>query len=97
MDQMTSACGEAGYLLALLCQPAELQGTILLPDDLAVWGLDSGVRHSVGAGDYGLVRIRRIYGLSHSRGVGGPGSRGARQMYKQSVLMIHAGEGFCPM
>ena len=25
MDQMTSACGEADSLLALLCQPAELQ------------------------------------------------------------------------
>jgi L-arabinokinase len=62
MDQMTSACGEQGQLLALLCQPAELLGTITLPADLAVWGLDSGVRHSVGGGDYGSVRTGAFMG-----------------------------------
>jgi L-arabinokinase len=62
MDQMTSACGEENQLLALLCQPAELSGTILLPQALAVWGLDSGVRHSVGGGDYGSVRIGAFMG-----------------------------------
>jgi galactokinase len=62
MDQMTSACGEENQLLALLCQPAQLLGTILLPEDLAVWGLDSGVRHSVGGGDYGSVRIGAFMG-----------------------------------
>jgi galactokinase len=62
MDQMTSACGEEDRLLALVCQPAELLGTISLPRDLAVWGLDSGVRHSVGAGDYGSVRVGAFMG-----------------------------------
>jgi L-arabinokinase len=63
MDQMTAACGEADRLLALLCQPAELVGTIALPDDLVLWGLDSGVRHSVGAGDYGSVRTGTFMGF----------------------------------
>jgi galactokinase len=62
MDQMTSACGEEGRLLALLCQPAELLGTVALPRDLCVWGLDSGVRHSVGGGDYGSVRVGAFMG-----------------------------------
>ena len=62
MDQMTSACGEENQLLALLCQPAELMGTITLPEDLSVWGLDSGVRHSVGGGDYGSVRVGTFMG-----------------------------------
>jgi L-arabinokinase len=62
MDQMTSACGEENQLLALLCQPAELLGTISLPGDLSVWGLDSGVRHSVGGGDYGSVRVGAFMG-----------------------------------
>jgi galactokinase len=62
MDQMTSACGEADQLLALVCQPAELLGTIELPEELAVWGLDSGMRHSVGGGDYGLVRAGAFMG-----------------------------------
>jgi L-arabinokinase len=62
MDQLTSACGEEGRLLALLCQPAELRGTVALPPDLGVWGLDSGVRHSVGGGDYGSVRVGAFMG-----------------------------------
>src|SRR6267378_3552472 len=37
MDLMTAACGEADCLLELLCQPGELQGSIRLPDELAVW------------------------------------------------------------
>ena len=62
MDQMTSACGEADQLLALICQPAELLGTIQLPEDLAVWGLDSGTSHSIGGGDYGSVRAGTFMG-----------------------------------
>lgn len=62
MDQLTSACGEEDRLLALLCQPAELLGTISLPKDLAVWGLDSGVRHSVSGADYGSVRVGTFMG-----------------------------------
>ena len=62
MDQMTSACGEADQLLALICQPAELLGTIQLPEELSVWGLDSGVRHSIGGGDYGSVRAGTFMG-----------------------------------
>jgi L-arabinokinase len=56
MDQMTSACGEAERLLAILCQPGELKGTVEIPDDLALWGIDSGIRHSIGGADYGTVR-----------------------------------------
>jgi galactokinase len=62
MDQMTSACGETHQLLSLLCQPAELLGSIKLPPDLAVWGLDSGTRHSIGGGDYGSVRAGAFMG-----------------------------------
>ena len=62
MDQMTAACGEADRLLALLCQPGELKGTIKLPEELKVWGIDSGIRHSVGGADYGTVRAAAFIG-----------------------------------
>ena len=62
MDQMTSACGEAHQLLSLVCQPAELLGSIKLPEELTVWGLDSGTRHSIGSGDYGSVRAGAFMG-----------------------------------
>ncbi|HYO63788.1 MAG TPA: galactokinase family protein [Pyrinomonadaceae bacterium] len=62
MDQMTSACGERDRLLALLCQPAEPRGFIELPGELSVWGIDSGMRHSVGGADYGTVRAAAFMG-----------------------------------
>jgi L-arabinokinase len=62
MDQMTAACGESDRLLSLLCQPAHLNGTLGLPDELRIWGLDSGIRHSVGGSDYGAVRTATFMG-----------------------------------
>lgn len=62
MDQMTSACGTANSLIELICQPAELRGTISLPDELNIWGIDSGIRHSVAGTDYGTVRTAAFMG-----------------------------------
>jgi L-arabinokinase len=49
-------------LLALLCQPCELQSPVKLPADLSVWGIDSGVRHAVSGADYGSVRTAAFMG-----------------------------------
>lgn len=62
MDQMTAACGRANQLMALLCQPAELQGLVGIPEEIAFWGIDSGVRHFVSGADYGSVRIGAFMG-----------------------------------
>lgn len=62
MDQMASMCGESGRLLKLSCRPAEIEGYVELPENVAFFGIDSGVRHSVGAGDYGQVRTAAFMG-----------------------------------
>mmetsp|Transcript_18960 Transcript_18960/g.52888 ORF Transcript_18960/g.52888 Transcript_18960/m.52888 type:complete len:390 (-) Transcript_18960:254-1423(-) len=62
MDQMTSALGKAGSLLCLLCQPAQVQGFLELPPHLAIWGLDSGIRHFVSGEDYSSVRAGAFMG-----------------------------------
>ncbi|PKI59879.1 hypothetical protein CRG98_019761 [Punica granatum] len=62
MDQMASACGEANKLLAMVCQPAEVLGLIDIPPHVQFWGIDSGIRHSVGGTDYGSVRIGAFMG-----------------------------------
>ncbi|KAK8597376.1 hypothetical protein V6N13_094791 [Hibiscus sabdariffa] len=62
MDQMTSACGEANKLLAMVCQPAEVIGLVTIPSHIRFWGIDSGIRHSVGGADYGSVRIGAFMG-----------------------------------
>lgn len=62
MDQMTAVCGEENRLLALLCQPAKLQGTLDIPEAIAIWGMDSGERHSVAGSDYTSVRVGAFIG-----------------------------------
>jgi galactokinase len=62
MDQMTSVCGEAGSLLALLCQPAELQPPVRVPGEISFWGIDSGERHAVSGSDYASVRTGAFMG-----------------------------------
>lgn len=63
MDQITSACGEDGRLLALLCRPAELRGFVEPPPGVGLFGIDSGVRHSVGGSSYVQVRVAAFMGL----------------------------------
>lgn len=63
MDQMSCIFGRAHALMALLCQPAELQPPVAIPEDIDVWGLDSGERHAVGGSDYGAVRAGAFMGL----------------------------------
>lgn len=62
MDQMTAVFGEEGRLLSLLCQPAELKGTIAIPEEIGIWGIDSGIRHEVSGADYGSVRTGAFMG-----------------------------------
>ncbi|GLT67520.1 hypothetical protein SLA2020_398210 [Shorea laevis] len=62
MDQLASACGEANKLLAMVCQPAEIVGLVEIPSHIRVWGIDSGIRHSIGGADYGSVRIGAFMG-----------------------------------
>lgn len=61
---MASALGEQDALLALLCQPAEVHGCVVLPVGARVWGVDSGARHSVGGSDYGAVRVGAFMGAA---------------------------------
>jgi galactokinase len=78
MDQMTACCGQERALLSLLCQPGEVKGQLPLPEELVVWGLDSGVRHSVAGSAYTRVRVaafmgaRILAGLAGLRVVPGP-------------------------
>jgi L-arabinokinase len=62
MDQMTAALGRAGQLMALLCQPAEVQGFVPVPPSIRFWGIDSGIRHAVSGSDYTSVRTGAFMG-----------------------------------
>lgn len=82
MDQMTSACGEDGKLLAMECRPAEVLEAVPIPAHVAFWGVDSGIRHSVGGADYGSVRVGAFMGR-----------RIVRQLAQDDVARVKAGDG----
>jgi L-arabinokinase len=63
MDQVTCALGRAGDLLALRCQPHDLLGYETIPDGCRFVGVDSGVKHSVGASRYVRARVGAFMGL----------------------------------
>ena len=62
MDQMTCALGHADRLLLLLCRPHSIQGYRDLPDGVRVFGINSGIRHSVGARPYSRARAAAFMG-----------------------------------
>ena len=63
MDQMTCLLGDEHSLLALLCQPAQIEPSVPIPETIQFWGLDSGERHAVAGFDYGAVRAAAFMGL----------------------------------
>lgn len=65
MDQMASSCGQEGALMNMLCQPDQIDKPMKLPDGLAVWGIDSGIRHAVSGADYGTVRVAAFMGYRY--------------------------------
>jgi galactokinase len=62
MDQMSIMFGQENKLFSLLCQPAEIQGWVEIPEEIEFWGIDSGVRHAVVGADYSSVRIGAFMG-----------------------------------
>jgi L-arabinokinase len=62
MDQTTSALGRENELLALRCQPATVEGFVAIPPEVGLWGIDSGIRHSVSGSDYSSVRCGAFIG-----------------------------------
>lgn len=79
MDQVTSCLGEAGKLLRMVCQPHELLPALDLPSGIRVIGIDSNVRHDVGAGQYGRTRCAAFMGhkiiLDRMRQIGAASGR----------------------
>jgi galactokinase len=63
MDQVTCTLGEAGRLIAIRCRPCEVLGHPALPENAALFGIHSGVKHSVGGSRYTRARVAAFMGL----------------------------------
>jgi galactokinase len=72
MDQVTCALGRPGRLLAIRCRPCEVMGHLPIPPGTAFFGINSGVKHSVGGSRYTRARVAAFMGLKLIRqsGVG---------------------------
>ena len=64
MDQLAVHCGKPGMLLPIVCQPHAIYDPVAIPAALHFAGIDSGVRHAVGAASYGDVRTAAFMAYS---------------------------------
>lgn len=62
MDQLTVVMGDEGYFVPMLCQPCQPQPLVKLPENLRLWGIDSGVSHSVAGLEYESARAATFMG-----------------------------------
>ncbi len=62
MDQVTASLGKQDALLALLCQPAEVQDYVQLPESVFVCGISTAVKHSVAGPRYRNSRVATFMG-----------------------------------
>lgn len=62
MDQIAVVSGREGYVLPLVCQPCIPEDLIRLPEQLKVWGIDSGVSHQVSGIEYEAARAAAFMG-----------------------------------
>jgi len=62
MDQLTVVMGDEGYFVPMLCQPCQPLPLVKLPENLRLWGIDSGVRHSIAGIEYESARAATFMG-----------------------------------
>jgi L-arabinokinase len=62
MDQLAVACGSAGRLLHILCQPDIVCGEVETPESVEFAGVNSHVKHSVGGAKYTETRVATFMG-----------------------------------
>jgi len=62
MDQVAVVTGKEGFIMPLVCQPCNPEPLIKLPEDLKIWGIDSGVSHQVSGIEYEAARAAAFMG-----------------------------------
>jgi galactokinase len=65
MDQLAVVMGDEGFFVPMLCQPCDPRPLVRLPENLRLWGIDSGVRHSVAGIEYESARAATFMGYRY--------------------------------
>nr|MDO8087287.1 galactokinase family protein [Candidatus Sigynarchaeum springense] len=92
MDQLTSYLGEEKRLLPIICQPADIQAPIPIPEGVHFIGVDSGAEHSVGGSAYTNVRVAAFMGytiIARAEGASADALGSARASRDWSRLPYH--------
>lgn len=64
MDQITVVLGDQDHFVPLVCQPCVPESVVKLPAPMRIWGIDSGVRHSVAGIAYEAARAATFMGYA---------------------------------
>ncbi len=64
MDQITVVLGDQDHFVPLVCQPCQPEPLVRLPAPLRIWGVDSGMRHSVAGIEYEAARAATFMGYA---------------------------------
>ncbi len=62
MDQLTVVIGDEGFFVPMVCQPCQPRPLVKLPENLRLWGIDSGIRHAVAGIEYESARAATFMG-----------------------------------
>ncbi len=65
MDQFAVALGDKDMFAPMICQPCIPLEKVRLPQGIKIWGIDSGVRHSVGGIAYEAARAACFMGYQY--------------------------------
>lgn len=65
MDQLAVVIGDEGFFVPMLCQPCDPRPLVRMPSNLRLWGIDSGVRHSVAGIEYESARAAAFMGYRY--------------------------------
>lgn len=65
MDQLAVVMGDEDSFVPMLCQPCLPRPLVKLPENLYVWGIDSGVRHAVSGIEYEAARAATFMGYRY--------------------------------
>jgi L-arabinokinase len=65
MDQLAVTMGDEDFFVPMQCQPCNLLPLVKLPSKLRLWGIDSGVRHSVAGIEYEAARAATFMGYRY--------------------------------
>ena len=65
MDQLAVVMGDEDYFVPMLCQPCDPRPLVKLPASVKLWGIDSGVRHSIAGIEYEAARAATFMGYRY--------------------------------